>query len=533
MDLRIFRTLLLATLSYFHFSSVNSLNCIQCSQSHFHGEPGLDDCYKLDDKEIINETSCLVTDADSYCFTKMELTDGILSYLERGCTNPREDPVEASNSYPDSVKCTTSYSRSKRSKNIQQTECYVPCKGHMCNDIKVLDNLKSCPRACPTNSECNYLTGKCQCAADVEGSDCNTKATQLVHGGRVCVQCNSEYDSNCANKTTGDRCQNGETHCSTTQTWILKPDGSVVNDPVVTRSCTGQSMSPDRCYLTPTNDIGTAKYTEYTCVSTCSTNRCNIGMANGDLDKEFIPMRCVVCEGDEFSCGPERKLMTDCPKNTTHCLATVTYWETNVKDSKLEGRVKPDPSVSVRSIKRECSVEPVATKCTAKRIGSLNLKEITCQESCVGDGCNTGWPSRPKCIQCNKKADASDEDECLLYPSTAKYCPGPHQKFCYTYLQNWTLPEIDIGISDQRYSITRGCSTYEESFIRDEYCKNITEYGRNVGMECVKYCSKHGCNYGLREFKYAQGNKNSATARISSKSTSFMLALFFFLQTHW
>lgn len=60
-------------------------------------------------------------------------------------------------------------------------------------------------------------------------------------------------------------------------------------------------------------------------------------IANGIVDEEFIPMKCVVCEGDEVSCGPSKTLTTDCPRNTTHCASTVTYWETVVEDSKLTG----------------------------------------------------------------------------------------------------------------------------------------------------------------------------------------------------
>lgn len=55
--------------------------------------------------------------------------------------------------------------------------------------------------------------------------------------------------------------------------------------------------------------------------------------------KEFIPIECVVCEGDVSNCGPDNDKKTGCPINSTHCKATVSYWESAIDDTHTLGKI--------------------------------------------------------------------------------------------------------------------------------------------------------------------------------------------------
>ena len=49
------------------------------------------------------------------------------------------------------------------------------------------------------------------------------------------------------------------------------------------------------------------------------------------------------------------------------------------------------PVYQLASVVRECATSEVETQCTPNDVAGSNLQFVTCQETCQGDGCNTGW----------------------------------------------------------------------------------------------------------------------------------------------
>ena len=53
--------------------------------------------------------------------------------------------------------------------------------------------------------------------------------------------------------------------------------------------------------------------------------------------------------------------------------------------------ISADPDYQLDSVIRGCAYEELSTNCTNTTVGGSSLIKVNCTESCLEDGCNTGW----------------------------------------------------------------------------------------------------------------------------------------------
>uniref|UniRef100_H2ZC34 Uncharacterized protein n=1 Tax=Ciona savignyi TaxID=51511 RepID=H2ZC34_CIOSA len=93
---------------------------------------------------------------------------------------------------------------------------------------------------------------------------------------------------------------------------------------------------------------------------------------------------------------------------TTHCSMNATYLMANKDDLTFNDET---PVYQLESVYRDCATAAVTKSCTSSQVGTLSANRVVCQETCQMDGCNTGWPARPRCTQCTS-SNVAGYDEC-------------------------------------------------------------------------------------------------------------------------
>ncbi|XP_076821729.1 uncharacterized protein LOC143468419 [Clavelina lepadiformis] len=456
--------------------------CIGCTWNT--SDSGSSDCYNPDASSAASD-SC--TGPGAYCLTELTLEDGVVSKIKRSCTNEDSDFDKSSDERPNRERCVLT-SNNLNGNPVEMTKCYIPCaNSQKCNTIGP-KNLKLCDVNCGFNGECNYITGNCVCKEGFSGGNCSTEDPAPDETFRKCLQCETE-----TGVESGDYCESyrdsyecpdlEQRYCAVTRTRTYDQGGSQIRD-IVERSCTADYVAADECFVSSRGDQDVLPGVEYTCISTCDTDGCNTGTPDGKFETNdpIRPLMCVVCSSqDDLHCDTSTTIEL-CPSSATHCQSIVTYYKSDKTDLPFD----VDPDYMLASVERSCSTSNLPTRCTSSTVGSSSLVQVTCQESCQRDGCNTGWPARPKCSQCGCNRCESN-DECKLRPPEGTSCPLPYQEFC-------TILDINHAVSD-KISFVDG---YPRSIIRGCSYKGI---GNNCSSEgqiesCNKTCSVDGCNLG-------------------------------------
>ncbi|XP_039253325.2 uncharacterized protein LOC120330429 [Styela clava] len=426
---------------------------------------------------------------ETYCQTIVTIEDGIVTLLERSCKSPVSDADTNDEGIPTTEKCKTNIAAG--SNPVQNTMCYLPCSTDYCNN-QTISEFALCTSNCSYGiggGSCDYLTGKCVCNSGHTGSNCDVEvqASALIN----CVQCNSETDTNCASGSIkASPCPGAETYCSTTNTTIYDDTLTVVSF-VVTRGCTTNFTAEDECSFSDVvSSISTTGYKEFTCYSTCSSNGCNTNKADGLLDaNEKKHLLCNQCTSDTGDCI-DFNGRSPCINGEKYCYAKVNYLI-----SEREDETYKDPAYKIQSVTRGCTSTVIPTKCVNTPVPRVSFKNVTCTESCQWDGCNTGWPARPKCITCSSNKviggyNRDGYDECLQNPPEATDCEFPYEQYCYIYDDG---NEQGRGTSPTGYPrrITRGCSYRDVG----TSCSYKTLRGHTI-QTCNRTCATDGCNVG-------------------------------------
>lgn len=479
-------------------SECYGIDCYSCFATTVGHEKTQAACF---DATEARTTSC----SAEHCSSKFTMKDGIVTKLSRGCANS------------DSDTCTTKLFPNSNT-TVDDTTCDYLCNSNKCNTEK-FDSLKTCENDCG-DGVCNYLTGECICYHGRSGSNCEVPGPNTT-SARKCVQCDSDTHRDCNSSTDATDCPSNEyEHCSAARTSIYDQSDAEIRT-IITRGCTKNFVAFDKCkYSDIHSDPGITKsgYYEYTCMSTCSTDGCNVNTPNGVVEKKEWEMQCVQCDDDD-ACADETKTVA-CPGGTTHCKSKAVYVISN--QAEIDHRTPPEYKL-LRTV-RECATEPVKTHCTETRVGRyLGFTEVVCEETCQDHGCNTGWPARPKCVTCSANSDNGHSGTCLDDPGAAEMCSFPYQSYCFSYkttghdktkmpmiaangeqilqqikkfagksLKGISLPlTIATLLLEQTppRNVTRGCSHYDPG----TGCRKDPA----TGIEgCVYTCSSDNCNSG-------------------------------------
>nr|XP_039253324.1 uncharacterized protein LOC120330428 [Styela clava] len=423
----------------------NGLNCYDCETYDFEGESSRTDyCYAPNATHLPKPCTADTGTIKSYCRTQFNINDGVVTYVKRDCAYSTSDEDTNSNAIPTNDKCRTNYYYSD---NTATTTCYIHCSGEKCNSI--------------TTSTTVYVP-------------------------RKCVQCNNETSPGCAVLTSAVNCPSTERYCSTTQSVVYDKAGNILHT-IVTKGCTNNFEAVDQCRFTRIfrdNDdtLRNAGYKEFTCLSTCDTDGCNTKLPDGIRDNEEKPMlRCHQCSSDSSDCSG----ISRCPSGSTHCKSTVIYMISERTDLSYTD----DPDYALVSVVRECANEAVGASCTETQMSGLGVRRVVCQETCTEDRCNSGWPARPKCLQCDSQ-NSDSYDACIQNPDPAEDCDYPYQKFCG--ISDYGI-EKDLRVSVKGYprEFHRYCSHYDVG----TGCVSETLRGTSV-QRCNRTCSTDGCNVG-------------------------------------
>ncbi|XP_077974434.1 uncharacterized protein LOC120330380 [Styela clava] len=469
------------------------LDCYVCVDTNYDGEIH-QTCFKT----VSGTTTIYTCTADSgstvhYCGTKFVVTDGVTTSVERYCMASTSDEDVYTDAVPSSTNCKTYLD--EWGNPTSTTECYYHCTTDNCNNITT-SSLKQCSSDCnigTSQGSCNYITGTCVCSSPYAGSDCSTP--QVYATRKSCVQCNSETESGCISFTTSTTCPGTENYCSTTTSTIYDSAFAIVKS-TITRGCTSNLRAVDECRFNdvytdfPINDASLG-YKEFNCYSTCDTNGCNNGTADGIINgNEAVTLQCVVCT-DSVGAGTcnTATVRQACPSGSTYCKSTVTY----LISEKNDLRHRASPTYHLVSVVRECANFSIPTQCTESNVEAMSFKKITCSETCQEDGCNIGWPGRPKCLTCsssqnyNNKYDDDGYDQCRENPPIATPCSFPYETHCI--IQEHGIQKSYIPGIPRR--ITRGCSYYD---IGNECSSTMI---RNITIQNCNYtCTTDGCNIG-------------------------------------
>nr|XP_026691988.1 uncharacterized protein LOC108949271 isoform X5 [Ciona intestinalis]XP_026691989.1 uncharacterized protein LOC108949271 isoform X5 [Ciona intestinalis]XP_026691990.1 uncharacterized protein LOC108949271 isoform X5 [Ciona intestinalis]XP_026691991.1 uncharacterized protein LOC108949271 isoform X5 [Ciona intestinalis] len=403
---------------------------------------------------------------------------------------------------PASAQCVTS---PVLADTTTETNCYYSCNTtDNCNSLKT-NNLKTCTSNCSYSiggGFCDYFTGKCQCNTGYSGVDCSAVMAITY---RSCVQCNSETDSGCETRKSVKQCPGNDEslpYCSATKTSTIDSAGNIIRN-IVTRGCTSSFTSADECFFSKPSDSSLSNYTEYTCISTCDTNGCNTGTPDGIVDAtEDKALYCVQCTGPQGT-GSCQSMTTPtrCPSSTSkYCVSTVEYYISETSDGMNTGPVQYELINEVRA----CSSESVAKGCSEPmNINTLSAKKVTCKETCTTNGCNIGWPARPRCSKCVSQSYSSSfssppdtydgYDSCIFNPPSPVQCDFPYQQYCVAFHNTKQLDST--GKSGYTETMMRGCSYQNHG-------NGCTDVGTANGFgysyySCNRTCETYGCNRGL------------------------------------
>ncbi|XP_076822875.1 uncharacterized protein LOC143469170 [Clavelina lepadiformis] len=463
--------------------------CIYCSWNTASGSP---DCYNGNATTVGNDPC---SGSDAYCLTQLTLQDGYITAIQRSCASGSSDIDDSTDVKPNSEKCVLV---SNLYGSIETTTCYISCdNSDNCNTAGP-ERLTLCDADC-VYGQCDYITGSCVCQDGYSGKTCSTtQKTPLVF--RRCLQCDDETKS-CVNTKSPTECPRADQkYCAVTRT-ITYDDDEEQKRNVITRSCTTDYVAADECFISSRE--GDLPGVEYTCISTCDSDGCNTRtLDETDLSR---PLFCVVCSSQDTSGCDTSTTVQPCPSSATHCQSIVTYY----KSDKMDRANTVDPDYMLINVERSCATSPVTTQCTSSSVGSFGLEKVTCQESCQGDICNTGWPARPKCSQCDC-ASCFSSHPCKTSPPVATSCDYPYHEFCTVQDNNHAGSDRTSSVDGYPRSIIRGCSY-----------KGIGNDCSSEGQleSCNKTCSVDGCNLG-----------NSAPLQTSLSNILLMVvSLFFFV----
>nr|XP_026691985.1 uncharacterized protein LOC108949271 isoform X2 [Ciona intestinalis] len=476
-----------------------AISCYSCSDTDYKGEPNRHSvCY--DEPSTVTVRNCL---PNQYCQVQFTLQDGLPTNVLRGCVSPSSDQDDFSSSaMPASAQCVTS---PVLADTTTETNCYYSCNTtDNCNSLKT-NNLKTCTSNCSYSiggGFCDYFTGKCQCNTGYSGVDCSAVMAITY---RSCVQCNSETDSGCETRKSVKQCPGNDEslpYCSATKTSTIDSAGNIIRN-IVTRGCTSSFTSADECFFSKPSDSSLSNYTEYTCISTCDTNGCNTGTPDGIVDAtEDKALYCVQCTGPQGT-GSCQSMTTPtrCPSSTSkYCVSTVEYYISETSDGMNTGPVQYELINEVRA----CSSESVAKGCSEPmNINTLSAKKVTCKETCTTNGCNIGWPARPRCSKCVSQSYSSSfssppdtydgYDSCIFNPPSPVQCDFPYQQYCVAFHNTKQLDST--GKSGYTETMMRGCSYQNHG-------NGCTDVGTANGFgysyySCNRTCETYGCNRGL------------------------------------
>ncbi|XP_039252715.2 uncharacterized protein LOC120329976 [Styela clava] len=480
-------------------SNAYGLTCFTCSDTNgYDGESSLAGvCFQTSTTGTTTSTATCLANSGStvyYCRTMFSITDGVVTGVSRGCASSTGDEDVNTNAVPGNNKCVSVLD--VFGNPTDATDCYYHCTSDDCNSLTT-SSLRQCSTDCNVGSgggRCNYIVGSCVCNSGFTGTDCTTTTTVASTVQRRCVQCNSATDTGCATSTTSVDCPGSETYCSTATTSIYSAADTVVAS-ITTRGCTSAYKAVDECSFTniytdaPISDSSVG-YNEFTCYSTCDTDGCNTNSADGIVNgNEAIALQCVVCSDTtgSGSCNSATSRQT-CPSGSTHCKSTVVYMLSDRADLAYTGAT---PAYKLVSVVRECATAAVTSACTDSSIGTLSLKKVTCSETCQGDGCNTGWPARPKCISCVSSPGYTDGyDECLTNPPEAADCTYPYEGFCVIH-ESGMQEGTSKSVAGYPRRMTRGCTYYDIG----TGCTSQTIRSTPI-QTCNRTCTTDGCNVG-------------------------------------
>ncbi|XP_039253186.2 uncharacterized protein LOC120330343 [Styela clava] len=461
------------------------ISCLSCSSGSFDGEVSFSYnrlCYLTDENTNVYQSTCASDTATQkyYCRTQIRLYDGIPKYVYRGCVSTLSDEDTTTTEIPSGDKCALDINTWDAT---TQTNCYFHCNTSGCNNVSI-ESLKVCNSDCGRNQNqgyCDYISGKCDCNKGIQGNNCTDSS---VANRRKCVQCTTELDPKCEDNIISSYCSSGQSYCSAVHTTTYDLDGNIARS-VFSKSCTSSPPRSECKISRIRNDrgINTAGYFENTCYSICNEDNCNANMNNQTVTtaRTSNSLRCQRCSRfDGHDCNGN----TICQANASYCISTVVYVISSSGSS----------SYQLMSVIRDCATSDVPTQCTSKQLGTSNVTKVTCQETCKEDGCNTGWPARPKCHQC--QSDYYSSEHCVTgFSYTLQDCL-PYQKYCTAQR---TTKKFQAGIISSR--IKRSCSNHDIGNGCSSYIHN------NVTIEtCNQTCSTEGCNSGYIDAEsYSRG----------------------------
>jgi len=217
-----------------------------------------------------------------------------------------------------------------------------------------------------------------------------------------------------------------------------------------------------------------------------------------------------------------------CLSGNSYCYSKVIYTDGDyynaMNDASAYGH-----EVEIIYEERGCRSAEVTPSCTTvtSDVGGSNINVYSCEETCTGDKCNTDWPMRPRCSQCNgyhwdpstgsklTESDVTYIDHCKLTPPTPVKCPDPSYMYCYAAEKYVADGDNDVkwGYSNEFH---RGCMK-EEDFSK---CKDYRWRDEREAHLCQFVCSDDDCNLGSPADKLTL-----ATGAILASLASFALSL--------
>uniref|UniRef100_F6QH31 EGF-like domain-containing protein n=1 Tax=Ciona intestinalis TaxID=7719 RepID=F6QH31_CIOIN len=382
-----------------------AISCYSCLASTFNAasSTSTNNCFN----SVANGFTSLPCTLGFYCRSQFNITDGVVTSIERRCTDPANDHDAFTTSVPPATQCTA-FLANNGTNPVDTTTCYHSCNSNNCNTIST-SGLQTCMVNCTNGGVCDYFSRSCVCRPGFSGTDCSTSTTPTYIS---CIQCNGLTDTGCESATSATQCPlstaAGQKYCYTSKIETYDRVGARKGT-VVVRGCTRTPQRQDECTFTSPFDpqLRSAGFTERTCTNTCEGSNCNTVIPDGK-HTAARNIYCVQCEDVNLnSASPASACATNvartqCPTGSTHCISTVEYYISDRVDrSYTYGVQGTSPGYELRSVVRGCASTPVTAACTSESVGLLNAKKVTCTETCQTDGCNTGWPARPICTQCS------------------------------------------------------------------------------------------------------------------------------------
>ncbi|XP_063716897.1 uncharacterized protein LOC134844238 [Symsagittifera roscoffensis] len=401
------------------------------------------------------------------------------------------------------------------------------------NTVDVYSTLTECADIDKTGYYCDFSQrDAAQCDLYCTTDNCNDpyQHTITTINPTSCVQCTSEDDTsgNCYSSPPGaTTCQNSaQQYCSTLHSVVLDLNGAVSHN-IVFRGCSQYNHS-DGCWadttqLTSNVTIGTS----VTCSKTCDTAGCN---------NEALPLNlkgsgliCKSCNSTHGGgCGPADIKDMTCPAGSNYCYTKVIYTDGDYYNEENDATTF-NHEVQIIYEFRGCGTSAVTSQCTSNPITSdvagSNLDVHSCEETCTGHKCNTDWPTRPRCSQCDgyywmggsllTAASSSYITHCKNTPPPPEKCPDPSYKYCYVSEKYIADGDNDVkwGYSTEFH---RGCLR-ESDF---SACKDYRWRDEREAHYCQFVCQEDDCNQG------------SPAAHIVLSAGSIVVAVASFIFTH-